>query len=166
MTKTKQENNPKFAFLFGGQYYHYYSYKVATEQQLQRQRAAKEAANNTPRPLMELDLGGGVGGGGGGFYGGPAGGGFGGGTSWGGPPEAPRTAPLKEQLAGLQAQQATLQTQIRQSEQVSQKDQNTKFFVSLIKKKLLPGMFLLYLYEALPIKILWPMRNNIWHFKK
>jgi calcium homeostasis ER protein len=121
MTKTKQENNPKFAFLFGGQYYHYYSYKVATEQQLQRQRAAKEAANNTPRPLMELDLGGGVGGGGGGFYGAPGGGGggFGGGTSWGGPPEAPRTAPLKEQLAGLQAQQATLQTQIRQSEQVS-----------------------------------------------
>ncbi len=130
MTKTKQENNPKFAFLFGGQYYHYYSYKVATEQQLQRQRAAKEAANNTPRPLMELDLGGGVGGvGGGGFYGGPAGGGFGGGTSWGGPPEAPRTAPLKEQLAGLQAQQATLQTQIRQSEQVSQKVQIQKFLV-------------------------------------
>ncbi len=131
MTKTKQENNPKFAFLFGGQYYHYYSYKVATEQQLQRQRAAKEAANNTPRPLMELDLGGVVGGGGGGgFYGAPAGGGggFGGGTSWGGPPEAPRTAPLKEQLAGLQAQQATLQTQIRQSEQVSQ-----DFFLHLIQ---------------------------------
>jgi hypothetical protein len=158
MTKTKQENNPKFAFLFGGQYYHYYSYKVATEQQLQRQRAAKEAANNTPRPLMELDLGGGVGGvGGGGFYGAPAGGGFGGGTSWGGPPEAPRTAPLKEQLAGLQAQQATLQTQIRQSEQVSQKDLYIKIF-GIDKKAVI---FLLYLVEALPVKSLSPFKRNI-----
>jgi hypothetical protein len=156
MTKTKQENNPKFAFLFGGQYYHYYSYKVATEQQLQRQRAAKEAANNTPRPLMELDLGGGVGGGGGGFYGAPAGGGFGGGTSWGGPPEAPRTAPLKEQLAGLQAQQATLQTQIRQSEQVSQ-----KHFWFIYIKKAIAVYFFLNLFEALPITSLSPFRRNI-----
>lgn len=114
MTKSKQENNPKFAFLFGGQYFNYYTYKVTTEQQLQRQRAAKEASN-APRPLMEIDLGGGFDRG---FYG--QGGGMPGfGQSWGGPPEPPRTAPLKEQLAGLQAQQATLQTQIRQSEQVS-----------------------------------------------
>ena len=28
MTKTKQKDNPKFSFLFGGEYYHYYTYKV------------------------------------------------------------------------------------------------------------------------------------------
>ena len=33
MTKDKQKNNPKFAFLFGGQHYNYYQYKLTTEQQ-------------------------------------------------------------------------------------------------------------------------------------
>ena len=33
MTKMKQKGNPKFNFLFGGEYYNYYSYKVATETQ-------------------------------------------------------------------------------------------------------------------------------------
>ena len=28
MTKTKQKDNPKFSFLFGGEFYHYYTYKV------------------------------------------------------------------------------------------------------------------------------------------
>ena len=28
MTKTKQTDNPKFSFLFGGEFYHYYTYKV------------------------------------------------------------------------------------------------------------------------------------------
>ena len=28
MTKSKQKDNPKFSFLFGGEYYHYYNYKV------------------------------------------------------------------------------------------------------------------------------------------
>ena len=120
MTKSKQENNPKFAFLFGGQYFNYYSYKVTTEQQLQRHKAAKEASSGgPPRPLMEIDLTkispGGGSGDSGGFYGGQPGYG---GQPWAVPPDPPRTAPLKEQLAVLQAQQATLHTQIRQSEQV------------------------------------------------
>ena len=28
MTKTKQKDNPKFGFLFGGEHYGYYTYKV------------------------------------------------------------------------------------------------------------------------------------------
>ena len=32
MTKTKQKDNPKFSFLFGGNYFNYYQYKVTTEQ--------------------------------------------------------------------------------------------------------------------------------------
>jgi len=33
MTKDKQKNNPKFAFLFGGQHFNYYQYRLTTEQQ-------------------------------------------------------------------------------------------------------------------------------------
>jgi len=32
MTKVKQKDNPKFQFLYGGEFYHYYQYKVAGEQ--------------------------------------------------------------------------------------------------------------------------------------
>lgn len=32
MTKQKQQDNPKFGFLFGGEHYNYYQYKVQTEQ--------------------------------------------------------------------------------------------------------------------------------------
>lgn len=32
MTKNKQKGNPKFQFLFGGEYYAYYQHKVNTEQ--------------------------------------------------------------------------------------------------------------------------------------
>lgn len=32
MTKTKQKDNHKFEFLFGGRYFDYYLYKVTTEQ--------------------------------------------------------------------------------------------------------------------------------------
>lgn len=32
MTKQKQKDNPQFAFLFGGQHYNYYQYRVTTEQ--------------------------------------------------------------------------------------------------------------------------------------
>ena len=32
MTKQKQQDNPKFSFLFGGENYSYYQYKVQTEQ--------------------------------------------------------------------------------------------------------------------------------------
>ena len=32
MTKQKQKDNPKFSFLFCGEYYNYYQYRVTTEQ--------------------------------------------------------------------------------------------------------------------------------------
>ena len=32
MTKHKQKDNPRFSFLFGGEHYNYYMYKVTTEQ--------------------------------------------------------------------------------------------------------------------------------------
>jgi len=32
MTKQKQQDNPKFSFLFGGEHYAYYQYKVQAEQ--------------------------------------------------------------------------------------------------------------------------------------
>jgi calcium homeostasis ER protein len=32
MTKTKQKDNAKFEFLFGGRHFDYYLYKVTTEQ--------------------------------------------------------------------------------------------------------------------------------------
>lgn len=32
MTKSKQKGNPKFQFLYGGEYFNYYQYKVTTEQ--------------------------------------------------------------------------------------------------------------------------------------
>lgn len=39
MTMEKQKDNPKFSFLFGGEYFGYYKYKLAIEQQ---QRAYTE----------------------------------------------------------------------------------------------------------------------------
>lgn len=33
MTMEKQKDNPKFSFLFGGEYFSYYKYKLAMEQQ-------------------------------------------------------------------------------------------------------------------------------------
>lgn len=33
MTMEKQKDNPKFSFLFGGEYFSYYKYKLSTEQQ-------------------------------------------------------------------------------------------------------------------------------------
>lgn len=32
MTKQKQKDNPKFSFLFSGDYFNYYQYRVTTEQ--------------------------------------------------------------------------------------------------------------------------------------
>lgn len=32
ITKQKQQNNPKFEFLYGGEYAAYYQYRVAAEQ--------------------------------------------------------------------------------------------------------------------------------------
>ncbi|KAI8521523.1 hypothetical protein Bbelb_012770 [Branchiostoma belcheri] len=47
MTKQKQKDNPKFKFLFGGEFYNYYQYKVTTEQQIlnqQKQKLAQQQA--------------------------------------------------------------------------------------------------------------------------
>lgn len=33
MTKDKQQQNPKFAFLFGGEHFNYYQYKLNYERQ-------------------------------------------------------------------------------------------------------------------------------------
>ncbi|XP_014681782.1 PREDICTED: calcium homeostasis endoplasmic reticulum protein-like [Priapulus caudatus] len=41
MTKTKQKDNPKFSFLFGGEYFNYYQYKVTTEQAIIKQQQKK-----------------------------------------------------------------------------------------------------------------------------
>jgi calcium homeostasis ER protein len=42
MTKTKQKGNPKFSFLFGGEYYHYYTYKVNAEQAILRLKSQQQ----------------------------------------------------------------------------------------------------------------------------
>lgn len=38
MTKSKQSNNPKFNFLFGGEYYGYYQYRVSVEESALKER--------------------------------------------------------------------------------------------------------------------------------
>uniref|UniRef100_A0AAR5QEN0 Calcium homeostasis endoplasmic reticulum protein n=2 Tax=Dendroctonus ponderosae TaxID=77166 RepID=A0AAR5QEN0_DENPD len=38
MTKNKQKGNPKFQFLYGGEYFKYYQYKVSTEQAIFKQQ--------------------------------------------------------------------------------------------------------------------------------
>nr|XP_054763987.1 calcium homeostasis endoplasmic reticulum protein-like isoform X1 [Lytechinus pictus] len=43
MTKEKQKDNPKFRFLFGGEYYNYYQYKVTSEQRSIQQQKEKLA---------------------------------------------------------------------------------------------------------------------------
>lgn len=32
ITKAKQQGNPRFSFLYGGEYYQYYQWRVSTEQ--------------------------------------------------------------------------------------------------------------------------------------
>ncbi|XP_072941000.1 calcium homeostasis endoplasmic reticulum protein isoform X1 [Epargyreus clarus] len=43
MTKTKQKNNPKFSFLYGGEHFNYYQYKVTTEQAILKQAGGQTA---------------------------------------------------------------------------------------------------------------------------
>ncbi|XP_051860840.1 calcium homeostasis endoplasmic reticulum protein isoform X2 [Drosophila albomicans] len=40
ITKQKQQNNPKFEFLYGGEFANYYQYRVAAEQQMLKQQGA------------------------------------------------------------------------------------------------------------------------------
>jgi len=41
-TKSRQKGNPKFQFLFGGEFYHYYTYKVNAEQAAMRQQQQQQ----------------------------------------------------------------------------------------------------------------------------
>ena len=56
MTKAKQENNPKFGFLFGGEFYNYYTYKVTTEQQIIRYRGGNSGNGNSGRDGQNQDM--------------------------------------------------------------------------------------------------------------
>ncbi|XP_014231138.1 calcium homeostasis endoplasmic reticulum protein isoform X1 [Trichogramma pretiosum] len=49
MTKNKQKDNPKFSFLFGGEYFNYYQYKVTTEQAILKQKGMNTMSNSDPR---------------------------------------------------------------------------------------------------------------------
>lgn len=49
MTMEKQKENPKFSFLFGGDFYGYYKYKLALEQQ-QREWGPRLGAGPLPSP--------------------------------------------------------------------------------------------------------------------
>ena len=109
MTKSKQENNPKFAFLWGGPYFNYYTYKVTTEQTLLRSKggggllgAGPPGAGGPPRPLMDIDFGRA-----------PVGG-----NNWGSePPEPPNTTHITDAIANITNQQTTMREQVAQSEQ-------------------------------------------------
>ncbi|KMQ96900.1 calcium homeostasis endoplasmic reticulum protein [Lasius niger] len=49
MTKNKQKDNPKFGFLFGGEHFNYYQYKVTTEQAILKQKGINPMQNADPR---------------------------------------------------------------------------------------------------------------------
>ncbi|KAG2464224.1 CHERP protein, partial [Polypterus senegalus] len=51
MTMEKQKENPKFSFLFGGDFFGYYKYKLAVEQQ---QLLCKQQGQDTPDPQPSL----------------------------------------------------------------------------------------------------------------
>lgn len=58
MTKNKQKGNAKFQFLYGGEYYNYYQYKVQAEQVVLKQQGAWTQPPNTnpppPPPLTTI----------------------------------------------------------------------------------------------------------------
>lgn len=50
MTKEKQRDNPRFYFLFGGEYFNYYQYRVTTEQAIQRKQQEHHLINQPMLP--------------------------------------------------------------------------------------------------------------------
>ncbi|XP_069162329.1 calcium homeostasis endoplasmic reticulum protein isoform X2 [Procambarus clarkii] len=56
MTKTKQKENPKFSFLFGGEFFNYYQYKVTTEQAILKHRQAREQQQQQSQPSQQPSL--------------------------------------------------------------------------------------------------------------
>ncbi|BFY99812.1 hypothetical protein BsWGS_02851 [Bradybaena similaris] len=103
MTKQKQKDNPKFAFLFGGEYYTYYKFRVASEiaqlnqkqhleqQQQQQQQQQMQQQQQVLQPMMPT-------------------------RQWQTNPQ------LQEQINQAQAQVTQLQNHIQ--EQVSQSENN------------------------------------------
>ncbi|KZS12402.1 calcium homeostasis endoplasmic reticulum protein [Daphnia magna] len=51
MTKNKQRDNPKFGFLFGGELFNYYQYRVTTEQGILKQKYVREQSQPMSYPL-------------------------------------------------------------------------------------------------------------------
>jgi len=50
MTKNKQRDNPKFAFLFGGEFFNYYQFRVTTEQAILKQKTVREQSQPMSYP--------------------------------------------------------------------------------------------------------------------
>lgn len=56
MTKLKQKDNPKFQFLFGGENYHYYIYKVNTEQAIMKRNQSRIAPDQNQSTSVQIQL--------------------------------------------------------------------------------------------------------------
>lgn len=54
MTKAKQKGNPKFGFLFGGEYYNYYTYRVNAEQAILRLKSQQTPQVGYPTPHQHI----------------------------------------------------------------------------------------------------------------
>lgn len=52
MTKDKQRDNPRFYFLFGGEYFNYYQYRVSTEQAIQRNQELQQQQHMMGQQMM------------------------------------------------------------------------------------------------------------------
>lgn len=53
MTKSKQKSNPKFGFLYGGEFYNYYMFKVNAEQAVLKQQMQSGGNTHQIPPLMQ-----------------------------------------------------------------------------------------------------------------
>ncbi|KAJ9587588.1 hypothetical protein L9F63_018970, partial [Diploptera punctata] len=56
MTKNKQKGNPKFGFLFGGEHFNYYQYKVTTEQAIWKKKDMNPALASLIQNCQTCDL--------------------------------------------------------------------------------------------------------------
>lgn len=54
MTKQKQRDNPRFEFLFGGNYYNYYQFKLNSEREFLRHKTNIETQLNHPPPPIQI----------------------------------------------------------------------------------------------------------------
>lgn len=111
MTKLKQKDNPKFSFLFGGEYNDYYNYKLATEHLILKKQQMEQNKQSTP-PIQQLN---------------PT-------QNW---PQFNQPPPMSletcnTQLSYLQKQITSLQDQLQQSE----KNLNAQKEVMKIKRKI------------------------------